>query len=206
MNDELLSPDRGGPVRVVVPGYLGARWVKWIDTIVVSPEENPNFYQQRDYKILPPHVGLYPCLFFSIIECGRFSQVDTTAAAESLWSQYPSMTVLPVNCIIGSIIPLSSDTILVKGYAMQGAGGQIKCVEVSVNEGRKWKLAEITYQEGKWSWTLWEALLEGVESEGEVCCRATDEQGYTQQRECEWNLRGVGYNAWGWKKWKITLE
>ena len=38
MNGEPLPPVHGAPLRVVVPGYVGARSVKWLSTITLQEE------------------------------------------------------------------------------------------------------------------------------------------------------------------------
>uniref|UniRef100_A0A4W6F3D2 sulfite oxidase n=1 Tax=Lates calcarifer TaxID=8187 RepID=A0A4W6F3D2_LATCA len=54
MNGEELPADHGFPVRVVVPGTVGARNVKWLGKIIVSAEESSSHWQQNDYKGFSP--------------------------------------------------------------------------------------------------------------------------------------------------------
>ncbi|EPT01408.1 hypothetical protein FOMPIDRAFT_1145132 [Fomitopsis schrenkii] len=181
MNNEPLSPDRGGPLRIVVPGYLGARWVKWVDEIEVCMQESPNYYQARDYKVLP-------------------QEIETKDQAKGAWSKYPSMTTLPLNSVIASLTRRSPTELIVKGYAIGRGSAEVTKVEVSLDEGMSWLPARITYQGGKWSWTLWSvsvAVDEGAH--GTLHCRASDEKGNVQQKTCPWNMRGVAYCPWGAK-------
>ena len=56
MNGEPLSPDHGFPLRLVVPGQIGGRMVKWLDRIEVSDKESQHFLHFRDNKVLPTQV------------------------------------------------------------------------------------------------------------------------------------------------------
>ena len=56
MNGAPLTRDHGYPIRVVVPGYIGARSVKFLKAIRIQDKESSAFYQQHDYKILPENV------------------------------------------------------------------------------------------------------------------------------------------------------
>lgn len=111
------------------------------------------------------------------------------------------MTSMPLNSVIASVMRLSPTSVRVKGYATPGAEGNITCVDLTTDRGKSWHAARLTYQAGKWSWTLWEGVLEDVAGSGEVWSRATDEGGNVQPAEGNWNLRGVAYNAWGYGKW-----
>jgi sulfite oxidase len=51
MNGEPLPPEHGFPVRAIVPGYIGARSVKWLSTITVQSAPSSSFFQTRDYTL-----------------------------------------------------------------------------------------------------------------------------------------------------------
>ncbi|KAL4805054.1 Oxidoreductase, molybdopterin-binding domain-containing protein [Aspergillus unguis] len=193
MNDAPLQTNHGYPVRVVLPGIAGARWVKWLDKITVQDEESTNFYQRRDYKVLPEEA------------------VDRKAA-EPFWDRTPAMSEVPINSVIG--VPEDDDTVClrsgkveVKGYAVpQGSNGPVTKVQVSGNGGATWVDAEIRESgprdsaghKAKWCWVLWRAEVELEEGTGrEVVSRAFDAGGYEQAEHSQWNLRGVGYNGFG---------
>ena len=57
-NGKLLAPDHGFPVRMIIPGGIGGRMVKWLAKIEVSAVESDNFYHHHDNKVLPAGVDM----------------------------------------------------------------------------------------------------------------------------------------------------
>ena len=41
---------------MIIPGHIGGRMVKWLNTILVTGEESDNFYHFHDNRVLPPNV------------------------------------------------------------------------------------------------------------------------------------------------------
>lgn len=189
MNNAPLTPNHGHPVRIVTPGIAGARSVKWLDRITVQGVESANFYQQHDYKILPP-------------------DIDTPEkASAAVWDAVPAIQDMPINSVIG--VPASGARVVrdgeglveVRGYALPGgAAGPVVRVEVSADGGGSWREAEIL-GEGKglrWAWCLWRVKVGVEKGEGRrLLSRATDRGGNVQEERSEWNLRGCAYNGYG---------
>ena len=192
MNNKPLPPNHGYPVRVVTPGIAGARSVKWLDRITVQLCESKNYYQQHDYKILPP-------------------EADSPEKAEERWSKVPAIQDMPVNSVIAvpkSESKVERDTlgrVEVKGYALpSGENGPVAKVEVSGDGGKTWIDAELNQGEAeagvslKWAWSLWTANVNMDQGKDKtILSRATDKAGNVQDPCPKWNYRGVAYNGYG---------
>lgn len=183
MNNEPLTRDHGYPVRLIVPGYAGARSVKWLDTITVQEQETDNFYMTRDYKVLPEDV--------------KDRDRDDM---DKVWEETPPLQAMSVQSAIcspksGETVESSDGTIEVMGYAVTGEDGPIKAVHISADEGKTWQDAEIVYQQGKYSWTIWRYRLSGITESTKIWSRAESSTGDLQPIKPHWNLRGVMSNG-----------
>ncbi|XP_063808681.1 sulfite oxidase, mitochondrial isoform X2 [Pseudophryne corroboree] len=188
MNGEELPRDHGFPLRTIVPGVVGARNVKWLGRIVVSAEESASHWQQNDYK------GFSPSVDWDTVDFSSSPAIQELPVQSAITEPRPGKTVAPD----------ADGKITVKGYAWSGGGREVVRVDVSLDEGKTWKVAELTgmgQKDGQaWAWKLWK-LEETVPSsvkELTIICKAVDSS-YNVQPDTVaplWNLRGVLSNAW----------
>ena len=188
MNGKPLPRDHGYPLRVVVPGVVGARNVKWLSKIVASKDESPSHWQQNDYKGFSPNIDWH--------------NVDFKSAPAIQESPVTSAICMPKN---GSTVHESDEDIVIEGYAYSGGGRGIIRVDVSIDSGKTWHTAKLKQADQPlnrmWSWSLWRAevpIPEDHNGKVEVCCKAVDSSYNTQPEDvgAVWNLRGVLNNSW----------
>jgi sulfite oxidase len=187
MNGEELSRDHGYPVRLIVPGSVGTKQVKWLTTIELSDKPSKSSWQSGvAYKKLPSFIK-------------DFSQVT-----EKLLIDTPTVDIPPIQSMITKI-KSNDKNIEIYGFAWCGGGSNINKVEVSLDNGKNWKLADLIsgqYQpiNQAWGWTLWSLNVNKEDcNEGEtIICRATDINLNKQPKEISdiWNIRGILNNSW----------
>lgn len=190
MNGEVLNRDHGYPLRVVVPGTIGARSVKWLDKIEVNANECQGFFMQKDYKMFPPTVD--------------WDNIK--------WPSRRPLMDFPVTCVICSLEDVASvdwgKKVTIRGYALSGGGRGIERVDVSVDGGKTWVEARRYQEEGvpyvsdsedcdKWAWVFFELETE-IHPPTDIIAKAVDSAGNVQPEKVEtiWNLRGVLNNSW----------
>jgi sulfite oxidase len=179
MNSEPLPRAHGGPVRLVVPGYIGARSVKWVTAITVQRGPSRNYFQSHDYRILPPE-----------------ADAESVAAGEGI-----SLSSLALNCDI--LDPTDDERVApgqltIRGYGIAGDGRSVERVDVSLDDGLSWRQAELHPAPGKWSWRPWSLVVDVAPGPLRITARAWDDTGALQPESAAslWNPRGYGNNAW----------
>ena len=163
MNGEMLRPENGYPLRLVVPGVQGVSWVKWLRRLEVGDQP---WYTREEVL---HYVDLMPD--------GRHRQFTSIQECKSVITS-PS----------GGQTLLDRGHYNVTGLAWSGRG-RIKRVDVSFDGGRNWRTARLeppvlskalTRFNAGWTWDGAPAILQS---------RAFDETGYVQPKLAQ--LRAV---------------
>jgi sulfane dehydrogenase subunit SoxC len=163
MNGEMLRPENGYPLRLVVPGVQGVSWVKYLRRLKVGDQRFDTKDETMHYVDLMPD-GQHR-QYTSLQECK--SVICTPSGGQTLQSH---------------------GYFNISGIAWSGRG-KVKRVDVSVDGGRNWRTARVdgavlpkalTRFNLDWVWNGEPAILQS---------RAIDETGYVQPKIAQ--LRAV---------------
>lgn len=219
MNGVPLPPDHGYPLRVVVPGHVAARSVKWLSKIVVADEESTSQWQRRDYKSFGPNE--------------KHPDWDGAPSIQEMPITSAITKVLVGDCVrecqagwVGGKLGVAMqqkkgkekndssgrqlEPVALQGYAVSGGGRDIARVDVSLDGGKTWDQADLLPDSSSsgnkaWAWKRWRYLghlqlpaTQGGEGCMEVVVKATDTS-YNSQPQTHasiYNVRGNLANAW----------
>ncbi|MBW3661715.1 MAG: sulfite oxidase, partial [Actinobacteria bacterium] len=175
LNGAPLPPQHGAPLRLVVPGWYGMTNVKWVTSIELVDEPFDGFQQSRSY---------------------RFRQSPDEPGEPVTRMHVRSLLIPPgMPDFFSRRRMVDRGEVELRGRAWSGVA-PIDAVEVSTDDGRSWRSAELSPPDDPGAWTgfrfVWEAAAAG---DTVLMCRATDAAGNRQPDEPDWNLGGYAVNA-----------
>ena len=167
MNGAPLDASHGFPLRVVVPGWAGDSWVKWVTRIEVLDREFDGFFMKTAYR--------HP---------GRGVEPGSAVKPE----QMHPVEELQIKSVIAELGPT------VRGVAYSGET-PVARVEVSADHGRSWRPARLTSPKTRYGWVTWEYAWQPPAGYYTLMARAFDAKGRTQPFVPEWNPSGYQWNV-----------
>ncbi len=211
MNGEMLTPDHGKPLRVVVPGQIGGRSVKWLKRLIVTDNPSDNWYHIYDNRVLPTTIS-----------------PEESAQNPQLWmdERYAIYDLNPNSAIAYPAhdetlqIESAEATYTAQGYAYSGGGRRITRVEISLDQGNSWRLASVSYPEDKYRgsadkllcggrldsgwretsfcWCFWSLPIPvaDLQDAKDIFVRSMDESMNLQPRDMYWSVLGMMNNPW----------
>lgn len=178
MNGGALPKIHGYPLRVVVPSWAGSASIKWVARIEVldAPLKGP--YMDGSYRI--PRDPVEPG-----------SKMPPDAVITQAWPVKSIITHPAPNARVSQGKP-----VLVAGKAWAGEH-DIARVELSFDEGRTWRRAELNAAGDKYAWRTFSLAYAPLRlGYTTVLARATDDAGNVQPALSAWNPLGYFWNGW----------
>ena len=153
MNGEPLSRNRGGPVRLVVPGWFGTNMTKWLCRLSLQGHRAQGPFTTRFYNEEDPN--------------------ESDGRVRPVWMVEPnSMIVSPA-----SGAQLKSSLVEVRGWAWSDDG--IKTVENRVDDNQKWVEADVETRHD-FSWQKFSMSVALPPGTHQLTARATSSSGVEQ--------------------------
>jgi DMSO/TMAO reductase YedYZ molybdopterin-dependent catalytic subunit len=182
MNGEQLPSIHGFPVRLIVPGWDGTSWVKWVTSLTVADEPNNGFFMNPAYRF-PKHP----------LQPGAAINPADLEVIEGM--PVKSFITSPADSNPGAIDKLPLAPTLLRGIAWAGEE-RVTRVEVSTDGGRHWSDAELSQPDLPFAWRLWKlAWTPPQPGYYTVMSRATDSARRVQPIVAAWNPSGYLYDA-----------
>jgi DMSO/TMAO reductase YedYZ molybdopterin-dependent catalytic subunit len=157
MNGRPLRAERGGPVRLVVPGWYGTNSVKWVGKLTLSDTRAPGPYTTRFYND------------------------PTPAGPRPVWAIAPECVV--VSPADNALVPAGRRTDI-EGWAWADAG--VVRVEISVDAGQSWTVAALE-ERRDFGWQRFRHSWVPFAGEHHLACRCFDAHGVGQPATSERN-------------------
>jgi DMSO/TMAO reductase YedYZ molybdopterin-dependent catalytic subunit len=185
MNGEPLPVVHGAPLRLIVPGWAGDHWMKWLVRLSPQAESQKGFYMETAYRY-PLTVGA-PGVAFKPEEMSPVTELFVKS----------NITTAPTKAKAGQAYEI-------RGFAFSGAPDVAK-VEISDDDGATWMEASFDPRHNPYAWRLWSyRWTPSHAGAARICARATDGRGNIQPREAAWNQSGYLHNSWHFVNVEVT--
>lgn len=212
MNGKNLHPDHGKPLRVIIPGQIGGRSVKWLKRIILTATPSDSWYHIHDNRVLPTMID--PEMSANLPDVWRderYAIYDLNTNSATCFPAHDEQIPLPY--------PQGSYN--VRGYAYAGGGKRVTRVEITLDKGKTWLLANISYPEDEYRqapdgeelyggrldvswrescfcWCFWslEIPVSTLQEADDIMVRAMDDSMMIQPKDMYWSVLGMMNNPW----------
>jgi DMSO/TMAO reductase YedYZ molybdopterin-dependent catalytic subunit len=157
MNGQPLNRDHGAPLRLVVPGWFGIAWVKWLNRIELLDRRYMSKYMAREYVTI------------------RGEERNN----KTIWRE-TSVGPMDVKSVTARALRLANGTVRFRGAAWTD-GTPLKGVEIRIDKGDWQSVSMDKTHNARYAWKFWEYDWKNpAPGEHTVVSRAMDTEGRIQ--------------------------